>query len=316
MNTVMQAMLESLRNWRSDNELANAQHSIDLQSMPAPGKEPTFGQRIARERAAEHVAGGMNIGGVTAFHGAPKVFSRFTNPTGPTHSLTESRSLAESLARSEADNPRGWKIAGEPFDPRDPSHLAAQRLVSSKGDVKDAIAKTASELDNIAPAVGEDSRSVLRLRATIDALRNKVPKVTDRPAPHLYTVDIPDSSVANMLSMDKPMREQMHIINALRKDPGAASTIGAMDTLGQFTGNYGTPEALLKGLTMGHGGSGRLSGKAGYQSLSNAGIPGMVEQGAMSRFPPGSGYDSNFRVFPEHQGILNIQDIEPLERYR
>jgi hypothetical protein len=301
-----------LRAWKLENEAANAQHLQDLSSMGyvAGGEDPAV-----RQRAQEHVAGGMNVGGLTAFHGAPKVFNRFTNPTGSTHSLTESRSFAEALARSEADNPRGWKIAGEPFDPRDPSHLAAQRLVQSKGDVKDAIAKTAAELDNVAPAVGEDSRSVLRLRATIDALRNRVPQVTDRPAPHLYTVDIPDPSVANMMSMDKPMREQMHVINALRKDPNAASTIGAMDTLGQFTGNYGTPEALLKGITMAHGGSGRMRGMAGYQALSDAGIPGMVEQSAMSRFPPGSGYDNNFRVFPEHQGILRIQDIEPLERY-
>lgn len=56
-----QAMVRALRDWRADNALAVAQHSIDLQSMDNP---------IARQRAMDYAAdafgGGNALGGMSA----------------------------------------------------------------------------------------------------------------------------------------------------------------------------------------------------------------------------------------------------------
>ena len=73
------AIIRALRDWRDENARAAAQHLDDLSvaATRIPGQPTSREQDEALARATEHIADGMDIGGVTAWHGTPWKFNKF-----------------------------------------------------------------------------------------------------------------------------------------------------------------------------------------------------------------------------------------------
>jgi hypothetical protein len=116
---------------------------------------------------------------------------------------------------------------------------------------------------------------------------------------HLYTVDLPDEHVANMLDWDKPIRDQpMNVRKMLYNTPFG---------MNNYTGE-GLYKELMRAASEGARGPNAMASAAKQASdrLKEIGIPGVKYSDSMSR--GGTGETQNFVVFDPD--ILNILSRE------
>jgi hypothetical protein len=328
--------LRRLQEWRRDNELANAQHSIDLQSMPVPGKEPTYGQRVAMQRAGEHVAEGMNVGGITTWHGTPHVFSKFDPSKVGTGEgaqvyghglyLAENRSVAQKYAEDlSRDRPR---VEGGGFaDTSNPEHVAASFLNHYK-DRAVAAQELQSNIDMPGLFTKED---LATYRKAHDLIRSEksLPSIWDS-TPQLYKVDLPDQHLGSMLDWDNPLYKQPELMKklaagsnlpenvALRKTLDALGDVNptgarfppeGSDFLRQYAQKGGDPNDMWA-----HNKQGIRAAELS-ENLQRSGVPGVKYWDQESRY--GRGDTSNFVVFPQYQDTLSILERNgvPIQGY-
>ena len=205
---------------RQRNALENAQHQIDLESLPLPGQTPTYGQQVAQQRAQEHVAGGMNIGGITLYRGlaAPSMnyaMARKGLDLYPEQGLQLTSSYKQAAQDARAQG-RTIYVGDKPIKLLSPDHdynpdwsNAEQALFDQQGRLPKAIALAQR-------GIAQRQREGLPIedyhRQMLDDLKSMSGKVRVEDQSVVQPFDLPDRVMNNMLDWDTPMHSQLPVV--------------------------------------------------------------------------------------------------------
>jgi hypothetical protein len=336
--TVNPTLLQQLANQRAASPRPNV---TDLFGYGADWS--SYLSSLARNFAAqfeglgtkENFMGPFGLGGLTAFHGSPHLFSKFDmNKVGTGegaqaygHGLyfAENPAVAkgyqENLAFYKDSDPAKWLIDGKPY--RGTVEDNASILFSRFGK-ENALAKLENSLEQSRMYSGQKGLEYqANLQKQIDMIKsgNVQQAVENKGA--LYKVDIPDDQVAKMLDWDKPLSQQPEVLAELNKIADSLPVNMVVDTASGRRVNSrlkgsefynqiaGTPHALA---ALGPKGAGPTkavqtpnglalvpdnpSGQAAASNyLRSLGIPGIryLDQGSRS----GGKGTSNFVVFDD-----------------
>ena len=214
------AIIRALRDWRDENARAAAQHLDDLSvaATRIPGQPTSREQDEALARATEHIAEGVDIGGLTSWHGSGKIFNKFdpkfmgTGEGNQAFSAGAYLAGARPTAREYADV-LGKKIyvgdkelVKKATQDYNPDWSEAEFLLHDAGGNLENVIRQhqwGSHMDvRAAPDLAQQNRQIAMELA---AMRGKVR--VDQGG-QVYTVDLPDTHVANMLDWDKPLTQQ------------------------------------------------------------------------------------------------------------
>ena len=330
---------------RQRNELANAQHLQDLSGMAMPWQTPTPDQQAAQDRATEHIASGMNIGGVTAWHGSPYRFNKFDPSKVGTGEGAQVYGQGAYLAGAKpvaVDYQKGLS-SGKLFDAfgdagswagADRQDIYRQLMTDPNVPKDQKRFISALQKDDW---FGHDEprraiRDVIRDPAGLD-ISPRTQRAVDKLG-NLYKIDLPDPHVANMIDWDKPLfdqRELMKRLEAASNDPEKVTLRRTLDLLDKDptvrTGKsimeaYPTQE-YNRVQQSGFGGYGAkaAAGRASVslsEDLQAAGIPGVQYLDKFSRGGKAIDPTSNYVVFPEYQKDLLMleRNGQPMSDYR
>lgn len=235
------------------------------------------------------------------YHGSPHKFDKFDSSKIGTgegaqaygHGLyladspRVAKSYAEELGNLEILH--NGKVVGV-FD-KDPAANAAHQIRASGGNVEKAVKRAA----NIYSGAWKEK--------VIDEIKRLGPGIVgERSGGSLYTVDLPDSTIARMLDWDKPLSAQpMDVRNSFAR---------------AYKAKFGNAPSFSPEEIYGRQGYDMLAGGAtgmhAFQDISAAtsellrkkGIPGIRYLDGGSR-GAGAG-TSNYVVFPGEEGVLKI----------
>ncbi len=317
------AILTALRNLRAQNSAANAQHLADLGSM---GTIPGGTDPSVRARAIDQVASGMDIGGLTAFHGSPARFTKF-DPSkvgtgegaqvyGQGLYLAGNKAVADQYRRglpmshvaekmedayNEWDSPTDAyrQLMTDPSIPKDQKKL----LMGLKRDDWLGFYSPAEAIQNLRKYPGDWDLSPMTQRAQANI-------------GNMYSVDLPDPHVAQMLDWNTPLYQQDDVFSKIASasnDPDKAILRQAFDayndsrkgmTYAPITGSSFHNTILS---TAPHRAAENQMANEMARALQESGIPGIkyLDQGSRGRNPTKT---SNYVVFPEYQKDLTILD--------
>lgn len=316
------AILTALRKVRQANALEAAQHSIDLQSMAVPGKPETFGQRVARERASDYVAGGVDPGkglglaGATVYHGSPHLFSKFDSSKIGTGEgaqvyghglyLAGEKKVAEGYReRLAKDFYVGGKPVTDPIGVRAAKRVMLSRSVGSKDPV--AQVEFSRDLDRRLGKLTPEREQMHN--EVIEQLRQwQAAKLEPQLGGGLYSVDLPDEQIAKMLDWDAKLRHQPpSVVEALQsmQNPEVDALLRA--------GRTSTGENLVRTLAYqapaGRAANYKNMGPAfASEKLNAAGIPGTKYDDSFTRHGLGGAQTQNYVVYPGRESMLTILD--------
>ena len=255
----------------------------------APEAVPIGRAAMAGVRATK----GLPVGAATVYHGSPYRFQRF-DPTkigsgegaqayGYGHYVAESPGVAKQYAENVKDMGTIKDIN---------SRLSELARVMSADEVPGAYRKYKSDAGR-------------RASEEYDALMAQRDIVRKAPG-SLYTIDLPDPAIAQMLDWDKPLSEQApDVRNALE----AASESPMLRHLSKSVFDEGDTRGMLDRLSRAWRRDYRKGGEPEVVDvLRQAGIPGIryLDQGSRGA---GQG-TSNFVVFPGEEDLLRILSVE------
>jgi len=252
------------------------------------------------DEVADAGKGAMSkLQGIRAFHGSPHDFDRFSMDKIGTgegaqaygHGLYFAENEGVAKGYRDALSP-GLSVDGQPYDARNPAHLAANVLKINGGDIEKAINR------GLGPHIKNGGEQAKVAREALQMLRagNDLPVI--KPASgSMYEVRI-NADPDQFLDWDKPLSEQSQFVqDALRKGPGEPSWRGEKEVFERFPadmerfGGYRGSEAYTR--TAGDQfGQDMASG-----AFKQAGIPGIKYLDAGSR-TAGDG-SRNYVVFDD-----------------
>lgn len=251
-----------------------------------------------REAAREALESGMESGAIIdprmqaiAYHGTPHKFEKFD----PSKIGTGEGAQAYGHGLYFAESPETAQGYATTLANRDASnqmrlnaHANAQRLAKLAGPENAA--------DDIKYALSIDPNHPQKklLSETLELLESGRYELPLESKGHLYTVDIPDESIARMLDWDKPLGEQPE---AVQKALSKADIAGNASYFVQNP-NEGTLGEMYRSLANQHG------APAVSEFLKSQGIPGIKYLDASSR-SAGEG-TRNFVVFPGEEESVKI----------
>ncbi len=161
---------------------------------------------------------GSLLSPLTVFHGSPHKFKKFDASKIGTGEGAQAYGHGLYFAENPAVAKSYQSVGG--YLSNDPVRMAAD-TVSSHGSEKKAL----SHLQSILPPVGETTftgHTRDQIEKAISAIKSGQHKEVSGS---LYTVDIPDEKIAQMLDWDKPLSQQPKAVQefAKSKDPNLAS---------------------------------------------------------------------------------------------
>jgi hypothetical protein len=218
--TTAQTMSNYIRNIIPNAAQNLAQQRSDIDAALTMGNQGIqIGDRAAFERQMAQVP---NLMGLTAYHGTPHTIkgkfdiSKVGTGEGAQaygHGMyfAENPAVAKNYATDRSYV--GKFMAGTPDKTPWDAQRIAQNTLNVHGD--NAIAELQSTLK-----ANSQSKNPKQLEANkkVEEAINLLKTNQLQPTGNLYKVDIPDADIPNMLSWDKPLREQPEILKTLGFD--------------------------------------------------------------------------------------------------
>jgi hypothetical protein len=227
----------------------------------------TYGIGTMLKKAAPMLPGAL---GMTVFHGSPHKFDKFDMSkigTGEgAQAFGHGLYFAESPATAKA-------------------YADSVKDMTSVNAINDELTRLSRVMDNDSAGGYRQFKSQVGEQAAkqYDELMDRKMKTWDKPG-NMYKVDLPDESIAKMLDWDKPLSQQPHVMQALKR---LGVSVPDNTTGGQLmSGNF------LKGLSDSNGIVLRPE-----EALRTKGIPGVRYLDGGSR-TAGKG-SSNYVVFDD-----------------
>ena len=284
--------------------IAGAANAITAPGRAYSGSDPMFDPQEEAANFAMNVMGG-GVGasrsapagslGMNTWHGSPHRF-----PPTAKNPLGEFDPMKIGTGEGAQAYGRGLYLAENPG-----VAVEYQRKLAAgmKPNVVDAnLQKLYDQTGDWGTAVDQHLRSVyntpkVKAQMREAMLRNGPPLNTEGGS--LYKVDLPDEQIAKMLDWDKPLSQQMHLMNQ-------TGPHGPDFTFKNLLERFGIDPATTTGGQFLHEvgmGRGREKAAALSKTLSEYGIPGIryFDQGSRA----GGKGTSNFVVFdPKHMNII------------
>jgi hypothetical protein len=280
---------------------ANDQARVLNQQLAESAQEfPKYGPKT--QELAGKLAEGYNPTGMTVYHGSPYKFKAFD---------------ASKIGKGEgaqayghglyvAENPNVAKQYAKNVKDLDSIQSYNQRLKQ--------LSKTMDE-DSVYPGAYRTFNSEKGKQAAqeYDAVMEMRDQKSTDPG-NLYKIDLPDEHIEKMLDWDMPLSKQPKNVQSWLKDTYnpyktqlSANDIGGNEPTGSLIYNR-LQELMSEGKKSDvFTNQGNFGAKNVSKELSDYGIPGIKYLDQDSReIQEGT---RNFVIFPGHEGLLNIQDI-------